>query len=69
MGSGLVLFIKKSFFTVSQLENKASNPIVSRIDVQLKEIAANLKSLAQQIETMEAPYHTYELKDQDCKYT
>ena len=49
------------------MENKSSSPIVSRIDGQLKEIAANLKKAAEQIETLEAPYHTYELKDQDRK--
>lgn len=62
-------FCLKKYFKVSKLENKSSNPIVNKIDGQLKEITRKLKRETDEIESLSAPYHKFELKNQNCNFS
>lgn len=51
---------------MSDQENR-SNPVVSRIDEQLKEIAQRIQRETDEIDSIPAPYHNIELKNQSCQ--
>jgi len=50
---------------VEQLNDKSSSQIVNKIDDQLKDISKRVEHQASEIDSIHAPYYTYELKNQD----
>ena len=49
-------------------QNVASkNEMIKKIDDRLKQIAIEMHNMTEEIETINAPFHSYEYKDQDCE--
>jgi type I site-specific restriction-modification system R (restriction) subunit len=50
---------------VNELEDKRSSPVVIKIDEQLKLITKRLEKQAEDIDSISAPYYTYETRHHD----
>jgi hypothetical protein len=51
---------------IAQLSDKSSSLIVNQIDDKLKEISKRVEIQAKEVDSIHAPYYSYEIKNQDA---